>query len=209
MPIQLDHIIKALSQELPGHEAQMGLAPAGRSIATPERQAKIAAVLCLFYPVHEKWHIVFIERTSKNPKDKHGGQISFPGGMLEDTDADLQSCAFREAQEEIGLHTDKVVPIAPLSSLYIPVSDFLVYPFAAYTKHPQTFIPQASEVKNVLSFSVAELLHIANVKPVHVPIRSLNVKMEVPAFSLDHAVIWGATAMMLQECLTMIRHHLA
>jgi 8-oxo-dGTP pyrophosphatase MutT (NUDIX family) len=208
MAVELSDILKAVNADLPGEYAHRQLAPIGRNLVMPDSKVKIAAVLCLLYPVNQQWHIIFIERTSKNKKDKHGGQIGFPGGMLENADKDLLACALREANEEIGLEIERTSPVRALTPLYIPVSNFQVHPFLAYTHHQQKFILQQSEVKKVLSFSIEELLHPANVKQVVMDVGTPSFKMEVPAYCLDKAVIWGATAMMLHECVVMLKDHL-
>jgi 8-oxo-dGTP pyrophosphatase MutT (NUDIX family) len=208
MAIELSEILHAFQLALPGEKAHREMMPVGRSLTPPSGGTKLAAVLCLLYPVENQWHIVFIQRASKNAKDKHSGQIGFPGGMFEADDKDLLACAMREAKEEIGLDLDRTTPIGALSPLYIPVSNFQVHPFLAYTHHRQEFIPQLSEVSRILTFSVEELLHPGNIKSVFVKAGNPVVQFEVPAYSLDKAVIWGATAMMLHECILLIKQHL-
>ncbi|MCB0644359.1 MAG: CoA pyrophosphatase, partial [Phaeodactylibacter sp.] len=69
---------------LPGQAAQFRMAHAIRQeVPPPPPSAKIASVLALFFPKEEGWHLVLIERVSHNPNDRHGGQISFPGGRRE------------------------------------------------------------------------------------------------------------------------------
>jgi 8-oxo-dGTP pyrophosphatase MutT (NUDIX family) len=205
--MDLSTILNAFDAPLPGVSAHRQMAPAGRELAIPAGDVKLAAVLCLLYPMNDKWNIVFIERSSLNPKDKHRGQISFPGGMLESGDESLLDCALREAEEEIGVHLKQIIPVRAMSPLYIPVSNFKVHPFLAYTNTPQTFMPQLSEVRRVLHFSLAELLHPANVRPVQVEVGNPSFTIEVPAYHLDKAVIWGATAMMLHEFILMIKQY--
>lgn len=207
MAIELSEILRAFESALPGEATHKKMAPPGRTLGISAKGAKIAAVLCLLYPVNNQWHFVFIERASKNKKDKHYGQIAFPGGMYEPGDKDLLNCALREAKEEINLDLNETIPIRALSPLYIPVSNFQVYPFLAYTHKKQEFIPQYTEVNKIISFSLAELLHPGNIKFAFINLGSTSAKIEVPSYSLDRAFIWGATAMILHECMFMLKQH--
>ena len=123
-------------------------------------KAKQSAVLILLYKKEKKPYLVLIERSSY--KGVHSKQISFPGGKKEDQDINLKNTAKREAYEEIGIEIDKINIISELSYLYIPISNFIVFPFVAtYTGNP-TFIKDDKEVKKILEISIEDLLDKKN-----------------------------------------------
>ena len=87
----IESIERRLAGPLPGIEAQSHMAPVDhRTYLTPGPDHKIASVLLLLYPKSGKWNICYIRRSSKNSSDRHAGQISFPGGKLEQSDQSLQ-----------------------------------------------------------------------------------------------------------------------
>ena len=90
-----------LTQPLPGITAQMRMAPAirGSKYDLPD-DVRVGGVLILLYPHENELHTVFMKRTEDG--GTHSGQISFPGGKVEDTDRDLIHTALREAEEEVG-----------------------------------------------------------------------------------------------------------
>ena len=81
-----------------------------------------------------EWHIVFTER--RQYEGVHSGQISFPGGKQEPGET-LAQTAIREAFEEVGVGADVFRLVNPLSKLYIPPSNFLVFPQAAIAEESQ------------------------------------------------------------------------
>ena len=84
----IEDIRQKLKGELPGREAQYEMSHAiRRNYKSAPEDARIACVMCLFYEKNGEPHISFIQRTSKNPNDRHGGQISFPGGKSEEEDS--------------------------------------------------------------------------------------------------------------------------
>ncbi|MFT6148189.1 MAG: 8-oxo-dGTP pyrophosphatase MutT (NUDIX family), partial [Saprospiraceae bacterium] len=130
------------SNDLPGRVAQHDMAHGARKTwlnhyKRPEN-AKVAATLTLLYPKQNQWHVALMERVS-HAKDKHGGQVSFPGGKAEKSDVDLKYTALREAEEELGIPKSEVNILGQMTELYIPVSNFLVYPFIGFTKKAPDF----------------------------------------------------------------------
>lgn len=195
-----------LQQPLPGQEAQYKMAHlARRNAVPPPPNARQAAVLALFFPKNTDWHIVFIERDNSNPNDRHGGQISFPGGKYEEGDESLQYTAIREAHEEVGVHPEKVEIIGELTDLYIPVSNFKVNPFVGFVDYTPTFRPQVEEVSNVLEVPFKLLRDYSIQKTTDLRIANNITLRGVPYFDLFGKVLWGATAMMLSELLEVIR----
>ena len=86
----IEQIRLRLSEPLPGRDAQLRMAFARRAEelrlnpATPEG-ARVACVTLMLWQKNNDWHTVLIERT-KNPLDRHSGQISFPGGKHDSSD---------------------------------------------------------------------------------------------------------------------------
>lgn len=195
-----------LAQPLPGSFAQFKMAHVGRSKAPAiPGHAKQAGVLALFYPKAGDWHLVFIERNTSNTRDRHKGQISFPGGKYEDTDLDLAYTALRETAEEVGVNRENVSILGKLTHLYIPVSNFLVHPFVGITNSRPHFVPQAKEVKDIIEvpyhwFFIPEVTTIGSLQ-----LSTQLVLPRVPQFNIAGRIIWGATAMILSELKEIIR----
>jgi len=199
---QLKEILK---QPLPGWSGQSKLSSVGYdSNREAKPSSKKAAVLLVIYQdVFDNYKLVYIKRPSNNPNDKHGGQISFPGGQVENLDPNLEHTALRETYEEIGIPNHQLEIVGALSKLYVFVSDFLVFPYVAVLKGQPAFIPQETEVDKIISHPIQHLLDFTPLtKDLH--IRSYKLK-NVPFYDLNGETLWGATAMITSEFLELIR----
>jgi 8-oxo-dGTP pyrophosphatase MutT (NUDIX family) len=139
-----------LAQPLPGADAQWKFAPSPsrkgwRPDDTPAT-ARRAAALILLYPGEHGPSFPLTVRHDDLPH--HPGQISLPGGAL-DPGEDPAAGALREAHEEIGIHSRDVRLIGPMSSLWVVVSNFLVYPFIGITDTRPEFRAHPGEVARV------------------------------------------------------------
>ena len=195
----IDKIRHKLSQTLPGRIAQLKMAPALRQHykGAPD-DATVACVLVLLFPKNDNWHFTLIQRVS-HKKDRHSGQISFPGGRLEEDDKSLLAGALREAEEEVGVARDEINVLGKLTQLYIPVSNFLVHPFVGFLEKMPEFVSQPSEVDSILEIPVAELNKKENKKTRDISGGRNIILKNVPYFDFEGKVVWGATAMMLSE----------
>ncbi len=194
-----------LSQPLPGRTAQSKMAPASRHEVNPAPDARIACVLVLLYPKNKDWNIVLIERVaSKIKNDRHSGQISFPGGKYEAFDKLLESTALRESEEEIGVFSPDISIIGQLSDVYIPVSNFLVYPFVGFMEYTPEFVPQPSEVKSILEVPIPQLKDPSTIRFTNLKISSGMTLENVPYYDIHGHIVWGATAMMLSEFVDVL-----
>jgi 8-oxo-dGTP pyrophosphatase MutT (NUDIX family) len=160
--------------------------------------------MILLYPAENQWNITYIKRTSHNPHDRHAGQISFPGGKKDHDDHSNLACALRETEEEIGVDRRQINVLGSLSSLYVHVSNFLVYPFVGFLEQEPVFIPQDSEVADILTPSLDYLNNDKNLKKGDISARGTIIK-DMPYFDLNGKVLWGATAMITSEFLTIYR----
>lgn len=201
----VQHLKKNLLLPLPGRSAQFKLEPPTRK-DYPDvipSDARLGAVLALFFPDAGSKRLIFIHRTPS--RGVHSGQISFPGGAYETGDQNMRNTAIRETNEEIGITASQINVIGKLSTLYIPPSNFLVHPFVGYLDKKPAFKPDPSEVSGVFSVSVDQLLHEECVRIMETVVHGFSLK--VPCFYVDQKIIWGATAMMLSELLEIIRQN--
>ena len=202
----LDRIREKLaSGNLPGYAAQemMGHALRQHHAEAPPT-ARPASVLALFYPVAGELHLLFIQRTSP-PGDRHGGQVSFPGGSADAGDASAAATALREAQEEVGIDPAAVELIGALTPLYIPISNFLVRPFVGYLPARPGMTLQASEVARVLELPFADFFREGVVEYRSKKLYNGMILQEVPHWVVAGESVWGATAMMVGELVEMGR----
>ena len=103
----------------------------------------------LFYPdINNETRLVLMLRNKY--KGVHSNQISLPGGKVDRLDKSLKDTALRETHEEIGLHKDDIDIVGDLSSVYIPPSNFNVYPFIGYINTTPIFHPDPKEVSLIL-----------------------------------------------------------
>lgn len=157
--------------------------------------------MALFFPDKTcRTRFVLIKRTPG--KDIHAAQISFPGGQMEAPDRNLEYTALRETYEEVGVPIRKITVEKALTELYIPPSDFQVYPFLGFTRKAPVFTPQESEVETILEVKLDDLLCENNV--IRASFTTPHGTLKAPAFALNGQKVWGATAMMLSEIKLLI-----
>jgi 8-oxo-dGTP pyrophosphatase MutT (NUDIX family) len=157
---------------------------------------KKAAVLMLFYPKNGVTHLVLIHRTSYY--GVHSSQIAFPGGKPEKEDKNLEATALRETHEEIGIHPEKIEIIRSFTEVYIPPSNFMVYPYMGISRHELKFKRQEEEVAGIIELSLSDFLNEQIIVNKEMK-TSYAGSIEVPGFMVDNHFVWGATAMMLSE----------
>ncbi len=194
-----------LNQPLPGLQAQMKMAPPTRLHREYEipQSARESAVMALFYPYRHQhdYHLVFMKRAEDGRA--HSGQISFPGGKWEESDRDFIDTALRETQEEIGVSPSDIEVLGTLTELYIPVSNYIVYPAVGYAHQRPNFIPDLKEVAEIIEVPVSCLLE-KNTCGIH-PVSARGFQFEAPAYKINQYTIWGATAMMVSELSEILR----
>jgi len=196
----IEKIREKLLQTLPGVNAQMKMAPPIRTkhMTAPE-DARLGGVLVLLIEGDKSWNTILIRRTDDG--QTHGGQISFPGGKKDPSDADIIATALRECEEEIGVNRHEIEVLGTLTPLYIPPSNFLVTPTLAYIQNVQAFKPSEKEVQEIIKVPL-DLLFAPAIKAAQKVRRSdkKDEDMDTPVYMLsDDIVIWGATAMMISE----------
>jgi 8-oxo-dGTP pyrophosphatase MutT (NUDIX family) len=200
-------ITNVLNVELPSISSHVKMAPLERVKMMEENSydpssVRKAAVMMLFYPKNEVTHLVLIVRNSY--PGVHSSQIAFPGGKVEEIDFDLKQTALRETHEEIGIHPNDIDVIRDFSSIYIPPSNFLVFPFLGVSQTELTFKLQEEEVAGIIELPLSALLDdtIMSIKNLET---SYSKLIEVPVFQIEEHTVWGATAMMLSELKDVLK----
>jgi len=195
-----EKLLDLLSGGLPGAAAWRRLAPEMRSDMEQATGCKEAAVMLLLYMDSNEVRIVFIKRNEYD--GPHSGQISFPGGMREPGDRNLRNTALRETTEETGAYLSEENILGPLTPLYIPVSNFCVSPFVAWTDDAPVFDPDESEVRYLVCPLISELLDPGNLKSG--TFRRHDTEIKTPYFDIEGERIWGATAMIFSEFMALL-----
>jgi 8-oxo-dGTP pyrophosphatase MutT (NUDIX family) len=209
-----------LAAELPGEAAQLRLAPRPRhewpSGFNPAR-IRLAAGLLLVYASLDVDDRDERARAARDPRTasaaarivltvrtetvRHAGQVSLPGGVV-DPGETFDQAALREAHEEVALRDDDVRVIGALSPLDIPVSGFRLHPIVATLPRRPSLHPSDGEVARIVEVDVDELLAPSAL------VETTRVRdgrtFHVPAFRVAGVEVWGATAMILAEFLTLL-----
>ena len=177
-----------------------------RAHADTER-ARPAAVLVLFGvldavpasspgPVARDLDVLLLRRAAT--LGSHAGQIAFPGGRVEASDAGAVDAAVREAVEETGVDPEGIEPLGVLPAMHVMVSNHLVTPVPAWWTRPsEVAAVDHNESVEVFRVPVADLLEPSNrANTEHV---FGGAVYRSPAFTVDDRLIWGFTALVLSR----------
>jgi 8-oxo-dGTP pyrophosphatase MutT (NUDIX family) len=163
-----------------------GLAPASRAL-------RAAAVLCAVVPRADGLRVVLTQRPET--MRQHAGQIAFPGGKVDPTDASPLAAALREAREEVGLTHDLVDVIGPIDP-YETRTGFAITPFVALVSPRFRPMPCEREVAAVFEAPLDHLMdfaaHERHTRVFH------GTERHFWAIPWQDWFIWGATAGMLR-----------
>lgn len=199
--MEISHVIEALKKPLPGYLAHAELAPYRKSNEHYLRniKPKLASTLVLLFPDENNiLHFVLIKRPQYS--GVHSNQYALPGGKKEGNE-DKEETALRETQEEIGVQRDKIQIIGKLSEIYVPPSNFLIFPFIGYCSSIPLFVADKNEVDEIIEIQLDELfkndvIKITNKSIVH---KGQRFNMSVPFLDLNGRDVWGATGAILNE----------
>lgn len=171
----------------------------GRRLAPTPYQRR-AAVLIPFFERGGEPHVLFTERTQH--LRRHKGEISFPGGKVDEGDPSLLEAALRETREEIGLVRERVELLGELDDI-TTVTDYVVTPFVGWIPGTEELLLNPHEIARLHEVPLARLLDPA--------VYELKREFEwrgrpypVHFFHVDDATIWGATAKILSQLLEEI-----
>lgn len=194
-----------LKGELPGAKAHelLRATPVGSVLPKFQHQLppKPGSVLILLYPETNEIFFPLIKRPDY--LGAHSGQVSLPGGKAEPGETQIET-ALREAQEEIGVNPATVKVLGKLSDFFVIPSNFMVTPVVGVAEGKPTLVADAHEVVKILNARVYDILAEDAVKTREI-LAAGRYKMMAPHFEVEGEIVWGATAMMLNELRWLLR----
>jgi 8-oxo-dGTP pyrophosphatase MutT (NUDIX family) len=201
MSLSIELIKQLLDSDLPGEDAHLAMSPLGRqksSHAIKEvNDFTESAVAIVLFETEETIKSVLIQRPIY--KGSHSGQVCLPGGKKEAFETSLHQTALRECVEETGLITAKLDLLGPLTPVYIPVSNYHVQPYVFHYNDTPEFFPDEREVAEIIPFNLLDILTKENIKTTDIRITTDRILRNVPYFEIRQKVVWGATAIILNE----------
>ena len=209
MPLDFEEIIEKLTARLrlplPGPIAHEPLRATAIGSLRPSFEHKMpprpGGVLILLYP--DDGLIKFPLTQRPEYIGAHSGQVSFPGGKAESGES-AEQAALREGEEEIGIHSSNVNVIGRLSDFFVIPSNFIVTPVVSFQRTKPVLTPDPIEVVRVLEGSLEALVRDDAVQVKEI-LAARVYRLMAPHFLIDNQIVWGATAMMLNELRMIMR----
>ena len=169
----------------------------GYSGRPPVEELRKAAVLIA---VTESKDPELIYTLRSNKVGSHGGEVSFPGGMYEEQDDNLENTALRESEEETGLDRNKVSILGPIDTV-VSRFNISVTPYVGIVPHDIELNDSSDEIEACfrvpLSFLLRDKRHRND---------EINRNGDIffmPAYEYNSYIIWGLTAMMTVDFLNI------
>ena len=191
-----------LKEPLPGLESHIKMTPTNNGIPirkiTPNHDSRVSSVMLLLTEIEERINILFTLRSQN--LGSHSGQISFPGGMREDGENEIET-ALREVHEEIAIVQDQITIVGQLSQLFVPPSNSVINPIVGYFDSEKVMtIANPDEVEEIFYVDLSDFFNTAKLK--HELWNLQGYLCNVPFWDIHNSTpLWGATSMILQEFL--------
>ena len=158
-----------------------------------------AAVLVPLFKKDGQCHLLFTKRSEQ--VKYHKGEISFPGGVVDEEDSELINTALREAFEEIGLKESDVQIIGVLDDI-VTITEFIVSPIVGFFPYPYPFKVSQAEIAELIEVPLVSLLDEECLSEREI-FRGGQREI-VFAYQYKEHTIWGATARILKQFLDLI-----
>jgi 8-oxo-dGTP pyrophosphatase MutT (NUDIX family) len=178
---------------------------------SPEERARDrainAAVLAVLFEEDGAARLIFTRRSTS--LRSHRGEVSFPGGRL-DPGEDAPAAALREAFEEIALDPAQVTVVGWIHPVVTVVTGSVIMPIVASVPARPHVVASPAEVERVFDVSLADLADLDNFHEErwrlgeHRPPGAPDDSFTVWFFEVEGEMIWGATARMIHELLTVV-----
>lgn len=165
-----------------------------------------AGVLIPLLKDGDEHKVLFTQRTNKVAH--HKGQISFPGGKVDETDNSHEDTALREAYEEIGLHSKDVEVLGRIDDSLTLSSNYIVHPLVGFVPYPYDYTISRAEVERIITVPLYVF------QPENTQFQRHSVEIEgriyrAIAYEYNGDLIWGATARIMQNFFEIVGHKLS
>jgi 8-oxo-dGTP pyrophosphatase MutT (NUDIX family) len=160
-----------------------------------------ASVLLPLFVRDGRWWILLTKRTST--VEYHKGEVSFPGGVVDESDNSVESTAKRETFEELGIREEDIEIMGQLDDMQTVRSRFIIHPFVGVVPFPYAFTVNEREVEGLIEVPLEFFFDASQPRPF--PITQEGHTFETRAFIYKGIVIWGATERVLQNFINLIR----
>jgi 8-oxo-dGTP pyrophosphatase MutT (NUDIX family) len=165
-----------------------------------------AAVLIPLFKAGSEYRILFTKRTDS--VEAHKGQISFPGGKIEEEDGSPLETALREADEEIGLSRKDVTVLGQMDDARTVSSNYIVHPFVGLIPYPYEFKTSVHEVKELLEVPFGVFIS-GDSAGENYPVAYGETTYQTLAYHYKGEVIWGATARIMKNLVDLVSRKLS
>jgi 8-oxo-dGTP pyrophosphatase MutT (NUDIX family) len=201
-----DNLKERLSNPLPGRKVQYEMSASQRGRRSInfnfEEDPKESSVLIALFIKNGQVCFPLIQRPQYT--GIHSGQIGLPGGKIEEDDKDRIETALRETEEEIGVIAQDVVVLGKLTELYVQASHYNILPIVGYLPYVPAYHPDPQEVSRVIEGRIDDLLNEGNRKVKELLVRE-KYAVTAPYFDINNEMVWGATAMILNEFSVVLK----
>ena len=164
-----------------------------------------SAVLVPLFERQGSVHILFTVRGYD--VEHHKGQISFPGGVPENSDKSFYDTAIRESYEEIGLMPKDVEILGSLDETFVTVSKFTIRPVVGIIPEKYKFTVQRKEVDRIITIPINVFFPESNNKKEYYEYENDSF-WHGPTYLFGNDVIWGATARITESFIKLIFSHI-
>ena len=170
-------------------------------IEDAESQYRQAAVLIPLFKDKGEHKILFTKRT--NRVEEHKGQISFPGGSVDEDDDSFMETALREAFEEVGVLREDVKILGGTDDSLTVASNFIIHPFVGFIPYPYPFKINSREVRRLIEVPFRVFAEDQTAYK-NGAVEYDGILYEGPVYSYHGDVIWGASARIMENFIEIL-----
>ena len=165
-----------------------------------------AGVLIPLFMEDGIWKVLFTKRTDN--VTHHKGQISFPGGSVDEKDNSIEGAVLREADEEIGLKKKDVEILGRIDDVTALVSNFILHPYVGFIPCPYNFIINRGEVERLIKVPLKVFNNAGNPESKKRYIKYDRQVYYGFVYEYESDLIWGATARIMANFMKVVGNNL-